>query len=735
LAEHTTYTAFVSYSHKDDKWARWLLRALEAYRVPRHLVGAEGTNGTIPPKLTRIFRDREELAAGSCLDAKIQDALKQSQTLLVVCSPNAVHSYGVNQEIELFRQMRGDEHIFYIIKDGEPRAEARGLDPKLECFPKALIGHDMETATPYGVPLAADARAKGDGRKTALLKVVAGILGVNLDTLIRRDLQRRQRRLWSFMVAATAGMMLTTALATQAYLASQKAEEALAHARRQQDEAESLISYIADDLGRQLWRRGHSDILKAMSSRILEHYDGMNSPDMGPMEVARKVRGLAMLARTQHFKGDTSILADRVEGLRLETLEVIKKNPGEIMVYQTHIDTLKLLSDIRLLEGQYEEAQKLVEERIATAEQMYGLQPDRHPDDRTAIAHALIDLAWVKAHYYQQVDEAYDLIKEGLAIRIAVGQLPRNVNSFQRLQNVGGGYHHLSAIQEITEPLPVAIASRQKCLDTYLERQQLTPNHLIYQLLRMRFHNEMAELLLHAGRTKEAKEFLDIGQAGLRKLLTNDPENYRYIVMMGRADLIRGQILMTENKWQEAQDAFAKAMELMAAQYKASVESLDAKNWMLTAQTLHALAMAKQGHVLEATQQMDQTAENVSNMPDRLLQSIYGRKMLSIHTSARADLAAMQGDVSLAQSLRSQLIERLAPKWQQSHPVVRFELMKAYMAVGRIGDASEVAGNLHEIGFLRADFREADKALARMKLTVPTLPQNAHETGLQSETR
>ena len=703
----------MSYSHKDDKWAKWLLKALEAYRVPRHLVGTKGTNGIVPAKLTRIFRDREELAAGACLDDKIQEALKQSQTLLVVCSPNAVHSYGVNQEIELFRKMRGDQHIFYIILDGEPHAAARGLDPELECFPKALINHDMNTTTAYGVPLAADARPEGDGRKMALLKVVAGILGVNLDGLVRRDLQRRQKRLWGFMGLTTAGMLLTTALATQAYLASQRAEEALAHAQRQQDEAESLISYIADDLGRQLWRRGHADILKAMSSRILEHYDGMNSPDMGPLEVARKVRGLAMLARTQLFKGDTSILADRVEGLLRETLEVVEKHPGEIMVYQTHIDTLKLLSDIRLLEGRYEEAQKLVEERIATAEKMYSYQPDRHPDDRAAIAHASIDLAWVKAHYFQQMEEAYELIKKGLAIRIAVGQLPRNVNSYSRLQNVGGGYHHLSAIQEITEPLPVAIASRQKCLDTYLERQQLTPNHLIYQMLRLRFHNEMAELLLHAGRTSEAREFLDIGQNGLREFLENDQENYRYIVMVGRADLIRGQIMLTEGEWQMAQEAFAKAMDLMAAQYKASVDSLDARNWLLTAKTLHAVSMAKQGHVFEAEQQMNLAAQEAHDVPHRLLQSIYGRKMLSIQTNARADLAAMQGNLTQAQALRTELINRLGGKWRQSHPVVRFELMKAYLGLKQYEEAAEIAENLLSIGFRRADFLQASEQLAQ----------------------
>ncbi|WP_286828343.1 MULTISPECIES: toll/interleukin-1 receptor domain-containing protein [Kordiimonas] len=707
MTEHTTYTAFVSYSHKDDKWARWLLKALEAYRVPRHLVGTEGGNGTVPAKLTRIFRDREELAAGAHLDAKIQEALEQSQTLLVVCSPNAVHSYGVNQEIELFRQMRGDEHIFYIIKDGEPHAEARGFDPDLECFPKALLDHSLETTTAYGVPLAADARAKGDGKKMALLKVIAGILGVNLDTLVRRDLQRRQRRLWGFMVAATAGMMLTTALATQAYLASKTAEEALEHAQRQQDEAESLISYIADDLGRQLWRRGHVDILEAMSSRILDHYDGQNSPDMGPKEIARKVRGLAMLARSQLFKGDTSVLGDRIAELRTVTLEVMQKHPVDTTVLQTHLNTLKLLSDIRLTDGRYEEARSLIEERISTAERLYSLEPERHPDDRMEIGNALIDLAWVYAHPFQRTDEAYEMIKKGLAIRIAVGLLPRNVDSYYRLQNVAGGYHHLSSIQEITEPLAVSIASRQKCLDTYLERQQLSPNQLIYQMLRFRFHNEMAELLLHAGRIPEAKDFLNKGQTNLKKLLENDPENYRYLVMVGRADLIRGQILMVEGEWQKAQAALSKALDLLDAQHKNSVETLDATNWLMTAETLHALAQANQGNLADAETSLVQVEGDIHSLPQRFFQSIFGRKMLSIHMNAQAEIAAMQGNTELARSLRLQLVDKLGERWRQSHPVVRFELMKAYIKTANQAAALEIAKNLKAIGFARTDFLNA----------------------------
>ena len=40
------YKAFISYSHADEAWARWLHRALEGYRVPRRLIGRETVSYT-----------------------------------------------------------------------------------------------------------------------------------------------------------------------------------------------------------------------------------------------------------------------------------------------------------------------------------------------------------------------------------------------------------------------------------------------------------------------------------------------------------------------------------------------------------------------------------------------------------------------------------------------------------------------------------------------------------------
>ena len=110
------YRAFISYSHSDEKWAKWLLRCLEAYRVPGRIVERYGldTNRLIP-----IFRDREELASSGDLSATIQNALTESASLIVICSPAAAASRWVNEEVKVFKQMGKGDQVFCLLV-GDP---------------------------------------------------------------------------------------------------------------------------------------------------------------------------------------------------------------------------------------------------------------------------------------------------------------------------------------------------------------------------------------------------------------------------------------------------------------------------------------------------------------------------------------------------------------------------------------------------------------------------------------
>ncbi len=236
VAAKFKYEAFISYSHTDSRWANWLHRAIETYRVPKRLV-MEGSAARLSP----IFRDREELPSASDLGQKIEEALAGSKCLIVVCSPRAAASRWVNAEIQRFRTLGRGDRIFAIIVDGEPNAAKRGHDPTQECFPEALrIGAS-------GLPhehVAADARTHADGRRNAQLKIIAGMLGVGLDDLKRRDLQRRQRRLVAITVASVSGLIIATTLAAFAFLARRDAEREAQTSQRTTDFMVQLFDVV-----------------------------------------------------------------------------------------------------------------------------------------------------------------------------------------------------------------------------------------------------------------------------------------------------------------------------------------------------------------------------------------------------------------------------------------------------------------------------------------------------------
>ena len=196
------YWAFISYSHADAAWAQWLHRALESYTVPSRLVGRSGLFARTPKRLFPIFRDRDELASSSELGAIVNQALSQSRYLIVVCSPHAASSRWVSEEIKYFKSLGREQRVLALIVRGEPNA----ADATAECFPPPLRRHVDAAGALTEIaaePVAADARASGDGRHNALLKLIAGLLGVGFDDLMQRE---RQRQFWQRVQAAVAAM-------------------------------------------------------------------------------------------------------------------------------------------------------------------------------------------------------------------------------------------------------------------------------------------------------------------------------------------------------------------------------------------------------------------------------------------------------------------------------------------------------------------------------------------------
>src|ERR1051325_7273670 len=120
------YWAFLSYSSKDAVFAKKLHRCLERYSYPRDLVGRPGRDGPVPKKIFPVFRDREELPLSADLGSTIEDALRASRYLIVVCSPHAAKSRWVNEEIRHFKTLGRSDRLLALIIDGEPNAADHG---------------------------------------------------------------------------------------------------------------------------------------------------------------------------------------------------------------------------------------------------------------------------------------------------------------------------------------------------------------------------------------------------------------------------------------------------------------------------------------------------------------------------------------------------------------------------------------------------------------------------------
>ena len=187
MGEKYAYYAFISYSRKDEKWAKWLQRKLESYRLPSAIRNDAG--GNIPKHIRPIFRDKTDIIAGGGIMENLRQELRDSRYLIVVCSPDAAQSAYVNNEVRHFQEMgRGDKIIPFIVK-GTPNpkktVEEQCYPPALAESEDAIIGASLEELSPV----------------EALVKIVARILSLKFDALWQRHKRRERLRRLQYILA------------------------------------------------------------------------------------------------------------------------------------------------------------------------------------------------------------------------------------------------------------------------------------------------------------------------------------------------------------------------------------------------------------------------------------------------------------------------------------------------------------------------------------------------------
>ena len=187
------YWAFISYSHQDKRVARQLADKLAREPVPKdardRVEGGE-------KRFSALFLDERESAAGSNLSEGLKQALQAAHALIVICSPFAVASPYVAQEIAYFHRLGRADRIFCLIASGQPNAADAGAS-HLECFPPPLrVQLEADGAltdrprAPEDRPFAASLGLETPKEwRLALDQLVAGLLGIT-----QSDLERARSR-------------------------------------------------------------------------------------------------------------------------------------------------------------------------------------------------------------------------------------------------------------------------------------------------------------------------------------------------------------------------------------------------------------------------------------------------------------------------------------------------------------------------------------------------------------
>lgn len=319
------YWAFLSYSHHDKAIAKRLQKQLETYRVPKRLVGRETSHGAVPPRVSPVFRDRDELHAGSDLKASVHEALSRSRWLIVVCTPDAARSPWVNREIIEFKKLHGEQRVLALIANGEPFASDRPGREAEECFPPAL----RRALTPDGKaegeplePIAADMRKEGDGSHRAMLKLLAGLLGVSFDDLVRRDVQRRVRWLTALASASAVGFVVFAFLAV---MAAQARDEA----QYQRQQAESLIEFMLGDLRKKLEPVGRLEVLDSVGEKALTYYGGQDAGKLDANALGHRSRAMHLIGEIQDLRGQPAEAQKAFERAAETTSQLLAKAPND----------------------------------------------------------------------------------------------------------------------------------------------------------------------------------------------------------------------------------------------------------------------------------------------------------------------------------------------------------------------------------------------------------------------
>jgi tetratricopeptide (TPR) repeat protein len=518
---------------------------LETYSVPRRFVGRPTPAGPAPNRFRPIFRDRTELAADADLGARIETALAQSAYLIVICSPQAAKSRWVEKEIVAFRALHGTARIFSVIVGGNTTGQ------HLDCFPPALRYMDGSGgAGPE--PIAVDLRPGGDGRRTGRLKLLAGMLGVGLDELVRRDTQRRHRLLILITCASLAGMAVMGALAMSAYVARNEA-------RRQQAHAESLIEFMLTDLRKKLEPRGNLEFMDGVGKAALRYYGAQTPSNLDAESLARRARAMRLMGEISVQRGDLGEALGSFEQAAATTGELLARTPKEGQRIFNHAQNVFWVGEIARQRGDIAKADVSFQEYRLLAERLIILDP-ANTDWRAEVGYAESALGVLYLQNGRTAD-AVAAFERTLAVDDELARL--QASDLNQQVNLGQAHAWLADALEKQARLLRARTHRETELEIYREILTKDPTFRQAKFSTIVALDALGRIKTTGGDVKGALNDLNSSAEHAEALLINERENMDLTGVVAVTQIERGEALLQSGQVNRAREAQQRGATLI----------------------------------------------------------------------------------------------------------------------------------------------------------------------------
>lgn len=333
------YFAFISYSSKDTAWGKKLQKKLEHYRMPATLCNEHGWKRK---PMDPVFFAPTDIQPGG-LTEEIQERLRASHHLIVICSPNSAQSEWVGKEIAYFHSLGRTKNIHFFIVDGSPH----GNNKETQCFNPII--------KELGLPeiLGANIHEKVYhwpwlNKERAYVQLISKLLGVEFDAIWQRHkrLMVRKAVLWTIGAIAIIVTMFGIWKENQNFVMEIRLNEASVHNNKLPPLKDAIVTLRLDN-------ETKSDTIRSLDTCIVfsniphrylnkEVTFSVSCPTFmdTTMAIALLPNMTLDIRRDEHYYGDVSFLIkDRVENhlkgvkVNIAGIEATSDSTGRVSVF------------------------------------------------------------------------------------------------------------------------------------------------------------------------------------------------------------------------------------------------------------------------------------------------------------------------------------------------------------------------------------------------------------------